>query len=76
MPIRKPPCPPNCPLRRPGCQPKCPDYIEYREGLDEDKRIIREGRNSRTRWTVARQKAFKAKQKAKQKQSRGEVHNK
>lgn len=72
--VRNPPCPPNCPLRRAGCQPKCPDYIEYRAALDEDKRIVQEGKMKTRRWTAARKKAFENRQKFEKKLARGAVH--
>lgn len=74
MALRKPPCPPNCAERRPACQGNCEKYKEYRAALDEDNRIIREGKEKRRRWTESRNKAFNAREKFKQKLSRGVVH--
>ena len=73
MAIRKPPCPPNCPNRRPVCQGSCNEYKEYRAILDEDKRVILEGKASGKNWTQAKNQAYMRIEKYKIKKAKGDV---
>lgn len=73
MPIRKPPCPPNCPLRRPACQGSCPDFQPYVEQLKRDKIAKQEFIKKNSDWTQAKDKAHKRRERYLGKKAKGEV---
>lgn len=61
MPLRKPPCPPNCPLRRPACQGRCPTYAPFAAQLERDRQCKQEYIERNSSWTdAARKNAVKS----------------
>lgn len=73
MPLRIPPCPPDCPKRRPACQGSCPTFAPYAEQLRKDKVAKQQFKASRSRWTHGNKQYMQQKERDKK---NGKVRNK